>query len=60
MINIDLAGRNGLILGVANKRSLAWSIAERLDAAGSTEGPLANPLGVVTTNGLAVTIGGRS
>ena len=33
MIKIDLAGRNGLILGVANKRSLAWAIAERLDAA---------------------------
>ena len=34
MINIDLSGRNGLILGVANRRSLAWAIAEQLDAAG--------------------------
>ena len=34
VIGIDLAGRNGLILGVANKRSLAWAIAERLNAAG--------------------------
>ena len=34
MITIDLAGRNGLILGVANRRSLAWAIAERLNAAG--------------------------
>lgn len=34
MVKIDLEGRNGLILGVANKRSLAWAIAERLSAAG--------------------------
>ena len=34
VINIDLSGRNGLILGVANRRSLAWAIAEQLDAAG--------------------------
>lgn len=34
MINIDLSGRCGLILGVANRRSLAWAIAERLSQAG--------------------------
>lgn len=31
---IDLSGRNGLILGVANKRSLAWAIAQHLSKAG--------------------------
>jgi len=31
----ELAGRTGLIVGVANKRSLAWSIAQRADAAGA-------------------------
>ena len=31
---LDLSGRNGLILGVANKRSLAWAIAQRLSEAG--------------------------
>ena len=25
MISIDLAGKNALVLGVANKRSLAWT-----------------------------------
>ena len=30
-----LAGRTGLVVGVANKRSLAWAIARRLDAAGA-------------------------
>ena len=34
VIPIDLSGRNGLVFGVANKRSLAWGIAERLAAAG--------------------------
>ena len=34
MIALDLSGRNGLILGVANRRSLAWGIAERLSEAG--------------------------
>jgi len=32
--SIDLAGRNALILGVANQRSLAWAIAEALGDAG--------------------------
>ena len=31
----ELAGRTGLIVGVANKRSLAWSIAQQADAAGA-------------------------
>jgi len=31
---IDLAGKNALILGVANRRSLAWAIAEALGQAG--------------------------
>jgi len=30
-----LAGRTGLVVGVANRRSLAWAIARRLDAAGA-------------------------
>lgn len=34
MFPIDLSGRNGLVLGVANKRSLAWSIAQHLSRAG--------------------------
>jgi enoyl-[acyl-carrier protein] reductase I len=34
VISIDLQGRNGLVLGVANRRSLAWAIAERLQEAG--------------------------
>ncbi len=31
----DFAGRTGLIVGVANKRSLAWAIAQQADAAGA-------------------------
>src|SRR6185295_10494044 len=34
MIQIDLAGKRGLVLGVSNSRSLGWAIAERLHAAG--------------------------
>ena len=34
MRTIDLAGKNALILGVANHRSLAWAIAEALGQAG--------------------------
>ena len=34
MRTIDLSGRNALILGVANHRSLAWAIAEALGQAG--------------------------
>lgn len=31
----DLSGRTGLVVGVANKRSLAWAIAQQADAAGA-------------------------
>ena len=31
----DLTGKNGLIVGVANKRSLAWAVAKAADAAGA-------------------------
>ena len=31
----DFSGRTGLIVGVANKRSLAWAIAQAADAAGA-------------------------
>jgi len=34
MRTIDLSGRNALILGVANQRSLGWAIAEALGQAG--------------------------
>jgi len=35
MITLDLSGRTGAIFGVANHRSLAWAIAQRLHAAGA-------------------------
>jgi enoyl-[acyl-carrier protein] reductase I len=35
MIPIDLSGKRGLVMGVANARSLGWAIAERLTAAGA-------------------------
>ena len=35
MYNIDLNGRNALVFGVANQRSIAWHIAKRLDDAGA-------------------------
>lgn len=35
MIQIDLKGKRGLVMGVANGRSLGWAIAERLQAAGA-------------------------
>ena len=31
----DLSGKNGLVVGVANKRSLAWAIAKAADEAGA-------------------------
>src|SRR5512140_1997546 len=34
MLTIDLTGRTGLIFGVANHRSLAWAIAQKLSEAG--------------------------
>ena len=35
MLNIDLSGKRALIMGVTNRRSLGWSIAEKLHAAGA-------------------------
>lgn len=35
MIQIDLKGKRGLVMGVANSRSLGWAIAERLRDAGA-------------------------
>src|SRR5206468_254808 len=35
MLTIDLSGKTGLILGVANQRSLAWAISEKLAKAGA-------------------------
>jgi enoyl-[acyl-carrier protein] reductase I len=35
MVQIDLAGKRALVMGVANTRSLGWAIAERLQAAGA-------------------------
>ena len=35
MVPIDLSGKNGIILGVANERSIAWAIAQALSAAGA-------------------------
>jgi enoyl-[acyl-carrier protein] reductase I len=33
---IDLAGRTAVVFGLANKRSIAWGIAQKLHAAGAT------------------------
>ncbi|HEY9420216.1 MAG TPA: enoyl-ACP reductase [Thermoanaerobaculia bacterium] len=35
MIEIDLKGKRGLVMGVSNARSLGWAIAEKLAAAGA-------------------------
>src|SRR6267142_487363 len=35
MVTIDLNGRNALVMGVANHRSLAWAIAQQLHRAGA-------------------------
>jgi enoyl-[acyl-carrier protein] reductase I len=35
MIEIQLQGKRGLVMGVSNARSLGWAIAERLQAAGA-------------------------
>jgi enoyl-[acyl-carrier protein] reductase I len=35
MIQLDLSGKKYLVMGVANKRSLGWAIAEQLHAAGA-------------------------
>lgn len=36
MYAIDLSGQNAVVFGVANQRSIAWSIARTLDEAGAT------------------------
>src|SRR5208283_2534784 len=33
---IDLAGKTAVVFGLANKRSIAWGIAQKLHAAGAT------------------------
>lgn len=35
MINLDLSNRTYVVMGVANKRSIAWGIARALDSAGA-------------------------
>jgi enoyl-[acyl-carrier protein] reductase I len=35
MYSIDLSGQNAVVFGVANQRSIAWSIARKLDEAGA-------------------------
>ncbi|HMB54634.1 MAG TPA: enoyl-ACP reductase [Thermoanaerobaculia bacterium] len=35
MIQIDLSGKRGLVMGVANSRSLGWALAEKLHEAGA-------------------------
>ena len=34
-VNIDLSGKKGVIWGVANQRSIAWAIAQKLIDAGA-------------------------
>lgn len=36
MIPVDLSGKKALVMGVANARSIAWGIAEKLHQAGAT------------------------
>ena len=35
MVSIDLSGKNGIVFGVANERSIAWGIAQALSGAGA-------------------------
>ena len=35
MVPVDLAGKHGVVLGVANERSIAWAISQALSAAGA-------------------------
>ena len=35
MVPIDLSGKNGIVLGVANERSIAWAITQALSDAGA-------------------------
>ena len=34
-VSIDLTGKRGVVFGVANQRSIAWAISERLSEAGA-------------------------
>ena len=34
-VSIDLTGKRGVVFGVANQRSIAWAISERLTEAGA-------------------------
>ena len=38
MYTVDLTGKNALIFGVANHRSIAWAIAQALYSAGARIG----------------------
>ncbi len=38
MVSVDFKGRSGIVLGVANKRSLAWAIARKMHEAGAQLG----------------------
>ena len=35
MVPVDLSGKHGIVLGVANERSIAWAIAQALGSAGA-------------------------
>jgi len=35
VVSIDLSGKNGIVFGVANERSIAWGIAQALSGAGA-------------------------
>ena len=35
MYTVDLSGKNALVFGVANQRSIAWAIARALHSAGA-------------------------
>jgi enoyl-[acyl-carrier protein] reductase I len=35
---LDLTGKNALVTGIANNRSIAWGIAQQLHAAGANLG----------------------
>jgi enoyl-[acyl-carrier protein] reductase I len=61
MYNIDLSGKTGLVMGVANARSLAWAIAQPLQQAGtrliySYQGDRLRPALEELTNGQDATL----
>ena len=35
MVPVDLSGKNGIVFGVANERSIAWAITQALSDAGA-------------------------